>query len=84
MKKPVDREKRWLKEKGCKNVARMWREDMNMWVVVPMKDGVEMKYVTPEWEPHEVALGRVKKIVFKSSPEQKARWQALKQQTPHK
>ena len=74
MSEPKDREKRWLKEKGCKNCARMWREDMRMWVIVPMKEGVEMKYMTPVWEPHEVAFGRVKKMVFKSSEAQKARW----------
>ena len=70
---PKDREKRWVREKGSKNCARMWREDFGMWVICPMNPDKEMKYITPVWEPREVAFGKVKKIVFKSSEAQKKR-----------
>lgn len=80
----VDREKRWLKEKGCKNVARMWRADLGMWTIVPMREGKEFHYETPVWEPREVALGKMKKITFKMSDSQKARWQSSQPQKSHK
>ena len=79
MKAPVDREKRWLKEKGCKNVARMWREDLGMWVITPMVVGEEFKYQTPERKPEKVYLKRHKRITFKMSEAQKARWLKGKQ-----
>lgn len=47
-KNPVHGEKRWVRLKGCKNVAKMWREDMGMWVIVPMVPEKEFKYTTPK------------------------------------
>lgn len=73
MKAPVDREKRWLREKGCKNVARMWRADLGMWTIVPMFIDREFHYETPVWEPREVAMGGPK-ITFKMSEAQKKRF----------
>lgn len=69
--KPKDREKRWVKDKGCKNCARMWREDMGMWVIVPMNPDKEFKHEIPEWKPKKIV--KKVKIVFKSSEAQKAR-----------
>ena len=74
-KPPVNREKRWLKQKGCKNAARMWREDMKMWVVVPMDPEKPFSYIAPEWRPRKVVFKRMKPVIFKSSPEQKKRHQ---------
>jgi hypothetical protein len=82
---PKDREKRWIKQKGCRNAARMWREDMGMWVVVPMNIDKPFTYVTPKWEAKKVYFKKtkMKPIVFKSSPEQKARFtESLATNTP--
>ena len=55
---PKDREKRWIKQKGCRNAARMWREDLGMWVVVPMNIDKSFTFVTPKWEAKKVSLRR--------------------------
>lgn len=61
---PKDREKRWVRLKGCKNVAKMWRADMGMWVIVPMVPEKEFKYVSPKREITKVPMGR-KSFVIK-------------------
>jgi len=72
MKSPVDREKRWLKLKGCRNAARMWRSDLNMWVFVPMNPDKDFKIVPPKFEPRKIVFSKpqFKPFIIKSSPEQ--------------
>lgn len=43
---PKDGEKRWIRRKGCKNAAKQWRQDLQMWVVVPMVIGKPVSFVT--------------------------------------
>lgn len=57
-KEPKHLEKRWVRLKGCKNVAKMWREDLGMRVIVPMVPEKEFKYVTPKREIEKVPLGK--------------------------
>lgn len=55
-KTPIHGEKRWVRTKGAKNCAKMWREDMQMWVIVPMVIGKEVKYETPKREIEKVPM----------------------------
>jgi hypothetical protein len=63
-KTPKHGEKRWVRTKGAKNCAKMWREDMGMWVIVPMVPEREFKYVTPPVSMEKVPMGR-KSFVIK-------------------
>ena len=77
---PVDREKRWLKLKGCRNAARMWRADLDMWVFVPMNPDKDFKIVPPKFEPRKIVFKKhvqFEPFIIKSSPEQKKRHQML-------
>jgi len=74
----IDREKRWIKTKGSRNAARMWREDLGMWVYVPMNPDKDFNIVPPKMGGKKVILRKFKQfepIVIKSSPEQKKRHQ---------
>ena len=57
-------EKRWVRLKGCKNVARMWRSDLGVWVIVPMVLEKDFKYVPPEPNLEKVTMK--KSIVIKN------------------
>jgi hypothetical protein len=57
----------------------MWREDLNMWVMVPMHPDEDFNIVVPPAKQKKVILRSFPKfepIVFKSSPEQKSRFTA--------
>ena len=71
--KPIDREKRWVKTKGSRNAAKMWREDLGMWVYVPMYEDRDFNIVYPEMKVSSTPKPAFEPYVINSSEKQKER-----------